>query len=87
MGHRSSGLMHCQLNDLNLDQLLLKKDFHSLQGDGSHLSSSTDMLELCLYGCFLMPDFMLVRLASQKNFSGFRRTVLALCSAGSVCLP
>lgn len=71
----------------HLNQWLLKKEFHSLQGHGSHLSPSSDTLDLHLYGCFLMPDVMLARLASQKNFSGFRGTVLALCSAGSVCLP
>lgn len=72
----------------HLYQLLSKKDFHSLQGDGSHLSASSDTPHLCLYGgCFFMPDVMLARLASHKNVSGFRGTVLALCSAGSVCLP
>lgn len=46
------------------------------------------MPHLCLCdGFFFIPGVMLARLASQKHFSGFRGTVIALSSADLVCLP
>lgn len=86
LGHHLSCLMHSQLSDLN--QILLEKGFHSLWGNGSHLSLSSDMPHLCLCdGFFLIPDVMLARLASHKHFSSFTGTVITLCSAELVCLP
>lgn len=84
--HHLSCLMQCQLSDLS--QILLKKTFHSLWGNGSHLSLSGNTPHLCLCdGFFFITDVMLARLASQKDFSGFRGTGIALCSAEWVCLP
>lgn len=45
------------------------------------------MFGLCLeVGCILMPDVLLAELVSWKEFTGFIGTVIALPSAGSVCI-